>query len=95
MLIDVVLDYAALTGRETVLDAYCGVGALTAFLAEHAADVGAIEVNPDAVSDATVNLADMDDVTLYEGLVEEILPLLTLRPDVVVVDPPRPGCPKR
>lgn len=94
MLIDVVLDYAALTGQETVLDAYCGVGALTAFLAEHAADVGAIEVNPDAVSDATVNLADMDDVTLYEGLVEEILPLLALRPDVVVVDPPPAGLPK-
>lgn len=51
----------------------------------------AIEANPDAVADTAVNLADTDNVALYEGLVEEILPNLAIAPDVVVVDPPEGG----
>jgi 23S rRNA (uracil1939-C5)-methyltransferase len=51
-----------------------------------------IEANPDVVSDAAVNLEDTDNVELYQGAVEEILPVLVDVPfDVVVLDPPRGG----
>ncbi|MCP4425102.1 MAG: class I SAM-dependent RNA methyltransferase [Chloroflexi bacterium] len=87
LLVDVVLAYANLTGLETVLDVYSGVGMLTAFLAEKAAQVAAIELNPDAAADTAVNLHDFDNISLYEGLAEEILPWLDAAPDVVVVNP--------
>ena len=54
--IETVLNYADLKGSETVLDLYSGVGLLTAFLSEKAAQVVAIELNRDAVADAIVNL---------------------------------------
>ena len=87
LLVDAVMAYANLTGSETVLDVYSGVGMLTAFLAEKAAQVIAIELNPDAAEDTAVNLQDFDNVNLYEGLAEEILPWLDAAPDVVVVNP--------
>jgi 23S rRNA (uracil1939-C5)-methyltransferase len=76
-----------------VLELYSGVGMLTAFLSAGAAEVTAIEANPDAVADTAVNLADTENVALYEGWVEEILPGLDMAPDVVVVDPPEGGLP--
>ncbi len=87
LLVDAVLAYANLTGSETVLDVYSGVGLLTAFLAKQAAQVVAVELNPDAAADTAVNLHDVDNVSLYEGLAEEILPWLNAAPDVVVVNP--------
>ncbi len=90
-LVDVVLDYAQLTGRETIIDAYCGVGTLTAFLAAQAAMTHGIDLNPDAIADAAFNLDDLDDVALYEGWVEEVLPLLDPEPDLLIVDPPAEG----
>lgn len=89
--VDVVLAYAQLSGRETVIDAYCGVGTLTAFLAPYAATVHAIDMNPDAVADAALNLDDFEDVALFEGWVEEVLPLLDPEPAVLIVDPPAGG----
>lgn len=105
LVVDTVLRYADLGnstrrygghgegGKEggRVLELYSGVGTLTAFLSAGAAEVTAIEANPDAVADTAVNLADTDNVALYEGLVEEILPNLAIAPDVVVVDPPEGG----
>jgi 23S rRNA (uracil1939-C5)-methyltransferase len=64
---------------------------LTAFLSPLATAVTAIEANADAVADAAANLAESENVSLYEGALEEILPLLSLEPDVVVVDPPASG----
>jgi 23S rRNA (uracil1939-C5)-methyltransferase len=90
-LIESVLAYARLTGTEDVLECYSGVGTLTAFLGPAAGTVTGIEANPDAVVDAAVNLAESDNVSLYEGPVEEILPHLSLQPDLVVVDPPGSG----
>jgi 23S rRNA (uracil1939-C5)-methyltransferase len=75
------------------LELFCGVGTLTAFLAAKAAEVVAIEVNPDAVADAAANLEEFDNVSLYQGYVEEVLPLLEVKPDWVVVDPPSSGLP--
>jgi 23S rRNA (uracil1939-C5)-methyltransferase len=91
LLIDTVLNYAALTGAETVADIYCGVGTLTAFLSEKSRQIVGIDMNPDAIADAVVNLGDHDHVSLYQGRAEDILPLLDLAPDVVVVNPPAKG----
>lgn len=91
LVVETVLRYAALTGQETAVDLYSGVGTLTAFLAAQAAQVIAVEQNPDAVADTAVNLADLDNVSLYEGMVEEILPTFDIKPDVLVTNPPKTG----
>lgn len=90
-LIELVLERLALTGSETVLDLYSGVGLFTAFLAERAALVTAIEGSPIAVDDAEANLSRYENVTLVEGLVEEALPELNATFDAIVLDPPRTG----
>jgi 23S rRNA (uracil1939-C5)-methyltransferase len=87
ILVDAVLEFASLNKNDRVLELYSGVGLLTAFLAEQAGDVTAVEVNDDAVADLTANLNDLDNVALYHGLVEEVLPLIDLAPDLLVVDP--------
>lgn len=91
------LQYAALTGNETVVDAYCGAGTISLMLARHAARVIGIEVVPQAIADARHNAArnGIGNATFVEGKAEDILPGLVsqgLKPDVVVVDPPRKGC---
>ncbi len=91
MLIDVVLSYARLEGIERVIEAYSGVGMLTAFLAAEAGEVVAIEVNDDAVADLVANLDHLDNIKLYHGKVEETLPVLDARPDLLVVNPGRGG----
>lgn len=90
IVIDAILRAAALNGREQLLELYSGVGTLTAFLAAAAAQVIAVEQNPDAVADTAVNLT-ADNVSLYEGAVEDILPQLDITPDIVVVNPPPQG----
>lgn len=90
-LVDLVLDRLNLQGNEAVLDLYSGVGLFTAFIAERASLVTAIESYPPAVTDADVNLADLDNVDLIEGSVEDVLPLLSEQYDAVVLDPPRTG----
>lgn len=91
LLVDSVLAYANLSGKEIVLEGYSGVGMLTAFLAQQAAEVVAVEVNPDAVADTAVNLDDLDNITLYEGTVEDTVPTLKTKPTVAVVNPPAAG----
>ncbi len=91
-LVRLVDDLVALRDGEAVLDLYSGVGLFTAGLARVAGRVAGVEANPDAVADAAVNLDDTDNVELYEGAVEEVLPALVDQPfDVVVLDPPRAG----
>ncbi len=89
--VEQVLAFAALTGAERLLELYSGVGLLTAFLAAGAAEVVAIELNEDAVADTAVNLPDADNVSLYCGWVEDILPALAVQPDLVVMNPPAKG----
>lgn len=93
-LVTVVLEQADLTGTETVLEVYAGAGTLTAFLADRAAALVAVEANADAVEDLALNLAETDNVSLYQGLAEDIVPLLAVAPDVVVFDPPASGLPR-
>lgn len=90
-LVTLVMEALELQGTEDVLDAYCGVGLFTAFIAESAGLVTGIEVNAPAVADARHNLADLDNITLLEGPVEDVLTGLDHRFDAVVVDPPRAG----
>jgi 23S rRNA (uracil1939-C5)-methyltransferase len=91
-LIRLVNDLAALSGSETVLELYSGVGLFTAGLSAASSRVVGIEASPDAVADAAVNLDETENVELYQGPVEEILPALTDQAfDLVVLDPPRTG----
>ena len=90
-LVSQVLDYLDLSGNETVLDGFCGVGLFTVELAQQADLVIAIESAPSAVDDLMENTAHLDNVEVIEGLVEEVLPELEIAIDVAVVDPPRAG----
>lgn len=88
---------AGLTGNETVLDAYCGVGTLALFMARAAREVYGIEVVEDAVRDARTNceLNGIANAKFIAGRVESVLPALVregLTFDVAVLDPPRSGC---
>ncbi|MBZ0288462.1 MAG: TRAM domain-containing protein, partial [Anaerolineae bacterium] len=71
MLVRLALQRLKLTGQERLLDLYSGVGLFTAFLAERARQVTAVESFPPAVKDAEVNLAAFDNVDLIEGAVED------------------------
>ena len=91
------LDYAQLTGEETVVDAYCGAGTISLMLAKKAKRVIGIEIVPEAIENAKKNAVrnGMDNAEFLVGATEELLPKLVengLRPDVIVVDPPRKGC---
>jgi 23S rRNA (uracil1939-C5)-methyltransferase len=89
-------ELAALTGREKVFDLFCGIGTISLSLAGEAGEVWGIEVIEKAISDAIKNarLNGIDNVKFFAGDVRTAMrPLLEQagRPDVVVVDPPRPG----
>lgn len=91
------LEYARLSGDETVIDAYCGIGTISLFLAQRAKKVYGVEVVLEAVDDAKRNarLNGMDNVKFFVGEAEKVMPWWKaqgLRSDVIVVDPPRKGC---
>ena len=90
-LVDLVMAQLALTGTERVLDLYSGVGLFTAFIADRASAVVAVEGYEPAVEDAERNLGDAEHIELYAGAVEEVLPTLEGVFDAVVLDPPRVG----
>jgi 23S rRNA (uracil1939-C5)-methyltransferase len=75
----------------TVIDVYCGVGLFSAFLAPRVGRLVGVESSSSAADDFVENLDEFENVTLYEGPAEEVLPALDLQPDVVLVDPPRSG----
>jgi 23S rRNA (uracil1939-C5)-methyltransferase len=80
-----------LNSETVLLEAYAGVGMFSAFLAPRVGRLVAVESSPFAIEDFTANLDEFDNVELYDGPAEVILPTLELRPDVVLVDPPRAG----
>lgn len=92
------LEYAGLTGRETVWDLYCGIGTISLFLAGKARQVYGVEIVPQAVVDARRNAEEngIGNAAFYVGKAEEVLPKKFekegIRADVIVVDPPRKGC---
>lgn len=91
------VEYAGLTGQETVIDAYCGTGTITLFLAGQAAKVYGIEIVKPAIADAWQNAQTnkIENVEFIAGDAVEVMPELYrngVRPEVIVVDPPRAGC---
>ncbi|AQS59675.1 23S rRNA (uracil(1939)-C(5))-methyltransferase RlmD [Desulforamulus ferrireducens] len=91
------LQMAGLTGKETVIDAYCGIGTIANFLAGHAKRVVGMEIVPAAVQDAQENAKQngLRNTEFHTGPVEKLLPQMVargLKPDLVVLDPPRKGC---
>lgn len=92
-----VLEYAALSGEEEVVDAYCGIGTISLFLAQQAKKVMGMEIMPEAVADAKKNAEHngVSNVEFIKGKAEELMPEMVhkgAKPEVVVVDPPRRGC---
>ena len=94
----VALEYAGLTGAETVWDLYCGIGTISLFLAQQAKKVCGVEIVPQAIADAKANarMNGITNVEFFVGKAEEVLPEQFERnhihADVIVVDPPRKGC---
>ncbi len=84
-----------MTQSSTLLDIYCGVGLFSAFLASRCERVIGIESSPSACEDFAVNLDEFENVELYEGLAEDVIPQLEVKPDIILVDPPRAGLEKR
>ncbi len=74
-----------------VLDLYCGVGLFSRFIAPLVDELVAVESDPHACRDFAVNLDAFDNVSLYEGSAETIMPGLPFRADLVLCDPPRAG----
>ena len=74
-----------------IVDAYCGVGLFSAFLASRCKQLTGIELSESACNDYAVNMEEYDHVSLYIGAVEQVLPALEIKPDLVLVDPPRAG----
>ncbi|MHA6482752.1 23S rRNA (uracil(1939)-C(5))-methyltransferase RlmD [Paenibacillus sp. strain BS8-2] len=91
------VEYAALSGDENVIDAYCGIGTISLFLARKAGHVYGVEIVPEAIEDAKRNAAlnGVDNTTFEAGPAEVVIPRWRkegAKADVIVVDPPRKGC---
>lgn len=97
-LYETALEYAGLTGKETVWDLYCGIGTISLFLAQKAKQVYGVEIVPAAIEDAKKNaeLNGIENAEFFVGKAEEVLPReyeeKGIYADVIVVDPPRKGC---
>lgn len=92
------VEYAGLTGSETVWDLYCGIGTISLFMAKKAKQVYGVEIVPQAIADARENavLNKISNAEFFVGKAEEVLPEKYEKEgifaDVIVVDPPRKGC---
>ena len=97
-LYETALEYAGLSGDETVWDLYCGIGTISLFLAQRAKQVYGVEIIPAAIEDAKRNarLNQIENAQFFVGKAEEVLPEKyekeQIYADVIVVDPPRKGC---
>ncbi len=92
----VALDFAGLTGHETVLDLYCGIGTISLYMAQRAKHVIGAEIVPQAIEDAKENARrnGVDNAEFFcgdAGAVAQKLAADGIRPDVICVDPPRKG----
>ena len=96
VLYNTTLEFAGLTGKETVIDAYCGTGTIGIFASPKAKKVVGVELNPDAVKDARVNakLNSAENTEFYNADAGEFLADAAAsneKYDVVIMDPPRSG----
>ncbi|MDG0844286.1 23S rRNA (uracil(1939)-C(5))-methyltransferase RlmD [Staphylococcus equorum] len=91
------IEYAELKGEETILDTYCGIGTIGLYMAPKAKHVYGVEIVPEAIADAKQNatLNQFENTTFVCGKAEEVIlkwKVQGIKPDVVMVDPPRKGC---
>lgn len=94
------IDYAGLTGKETVIDAYCGIGTIGLIAAKKAGKVIGVELNKDAVKDARINAKEnkITNVAFYQGDAGRFMVEMAAKgekADVVFMDPPRAGSDER
>ena len=91
------LDFAELHGHETIIDAYCGTGTISLFMARKARKVIGIEVVSSAIADAKRNARENNirNAEFMVGDAVKVLPRIFEPADVVIVDPPRAGCDKK
>ncbi|MEC0494077.1 23S rRNA (uracil(1939)-C(5))-methyltransferase RlmD [Bacillus glycinifermentans] len=97
VLYDKALEYAGLNGEETVIDAYCGIGTISLFLAKQAKKVYGVEIVPEAIEDAKRNaeLNGIENAEFEVGEAEVVIPKWYkegIKAATLVVDPPRKGC---
>jgi len=90
------IDFASLTPEDTVVDAYAGAGTISLCMARQARQVIGIEIVPQAIEGARRNARrnGIANASFHVAAVEDLLPRLVadgLRPDVIVLDPPRKG----
>ena len=90
------IDFAGLTGKEEVIDAYCGIGTIGLVAAKHAKKVIGVELNGDAVRDAKVNAKEnqIQNAEFFKGDAGEFMEAMAAKGqsvDVVFMDPPRAG----
>jgi len=94
------VEYAGLTGKESVIDAYCGIGTIGLVAAPHAKSVIGVELNGDAVKDAILNAKEnkFKNARFYKGDAGKFMEAMAYdkqRADVVFMDPPRSGSDKK
>ncbi len=90
-LVEHLLAELEVSGEDTVVEGYAGVGLFSAFLAQRAGRLIAVEELAQACDDFEVNLEEFENVDLYEGAAQDVLPVLAEGARVIVVDPPRTG----
>ena len=94
------IEFAELTGKETVFDLYCGIGTIGIFASKNIKKLYGVETIPEAIEDAKNNaeLNNVENAEFFVGDVEKFLPDFISKnkicPDVIFIDPPRKGCDK-
>jgi 23S rRNA (uracil1939-C5)-methyltransferase len=88
-----VKDFASLTGKENVLDLYCGIGTISIFLAPQASSIIGMDISNSAIADAKRNcqLNGIDNCEFLCGDVRMLLSQVNIQPELLVTDPPRTG----
>ncbi|TQC51482.1 23S rRNA (uracil(1939)-C(5))-methyltransferase RlmD [Mycoplasmopsis mucosicanis] len=90
-LYNLLIDNLNLTGNETIVDAYCGVGSISLKLAKKAKKVYGLEIIPEAVENAEINCSNYINTVFFAGDVLKTIDKITDKIDIIVVDPPRSG----
>lgn len=93
-LLQTILDELKLQGDEIFVDVYCGIGTMTLPIARSIKSAIGLDIQAEAIAQAQQN-AEINHIQTVEfqvGAVEEVLPTLDIRPDIVLLDPPRKGC---
>jgi len=92
-LYEIIQDYTELSGKETVVDLYCGTGAIAISLADLAEKVIGMEISESAIIDAENNcrINGISNCRFVQGDIKESLAKIAVKPDVMIIDPPRAG----